>query len=60
MMPVISTLNQALTAPTSTAKVVDLQRDIVDLASDAAQGLTTDHGVKISNTDDWSVLILHR
>lgn len=50
MSSVTSAIKQAFTTATSTAKVADLQRDIVD---PSVHGLTTDHGVKVSNTDDW-------
>jgi len=41
----------AITSATNTAKVTQLQKDTFDLQTSA--GLTTDHGVKVSNTDDW-------
>jgi catalase len=58
MSSVTSTIKQAFIAATSTAKVADLQRDTIDPSSGPDHGLTTDHGVKVSNTDDWCVLIL--
>jgi len=39
-----------MTSLTSTAKVVDLQSDVQDPRK--CQGLTTDFGVKISDTDN--------
>jgi catalase len=60
MSSVASTIERAFTTATSTAKVADLQRDIVDPTSGPVHGLTTDHGVKVSNTDDWCVFMLSR
>ena len=58
MSSVTSTIKQAFASATSTAKVADLQRDIVDPTSGSVRGLTTDHGVKVSNTDDWCISML--
>lgn len=33
------------------SKVVDLQRDILEPRT--SQPLTTDHGVKVADTDNW-------
>jgi catalase len=38
---------------TPTHKVVDLQRDIVQPEELQEQPLTTDHGVKVADTDNW-------
>jgi catalase len=43
---------KAVTAMAPTQKVVDLQRDTVQ-GLQAEQPLTTDHGVKVSDTDNW-------
>lgn len=48
-----------LSTVTDTAKVADLQRDIVDPSKRPTKSLTTDHGVFVSNTDNWYVLVLH-
>ncbi|KAF8655852.1 hypothetical protein AX16_002935 [Volvariella volvacea WC 439] len=50
MSGVASTAKHAFEGLTSTAKVADLQKDTVE--ADKTK-LTTDHGVKIPNTDDW-------
>ncbi|KAF9466251.1 catalase [Collybia nuda] len=44
-------VRNAVTSMTSTAKVADLQRDTID--NNIGPSLTTDHGVKISDTDTW-------
>ncbi|KAI0308979.1 catalase-like domain-containing protein, partial [Amylostereum chailletii] len=44
-------VKQVFTTMTSTAKIVDLQRDTAVLSSDTR--LTTDHGVLVSDTDNW-------
>jgi catalase len=41
----------AVTTFTETAKIKDLQKDTVECNGDKV--LTTDHGVKISDTDNW-------
>ncbi|TRM59880.1 catalase-like domain-containing protein [Schizophyllum amplum] len=46
-----STIKQAFTNMTANAKVADLSRDTVEVTK--STGLTTDHGVPVSNTDDW-------
>jgi catalase len=43
---------KAVSAMTPTRKVVDLQRDTLQGLQDK-QPLTTDHGVKVSDTDNW-------
>lgn len=53
-----SAAKQMLTSATSTAKVVDLQRDSVDPKDKPNKGLTTDYGIYVSDTDNWSVLFL--
>ncbi|KIK49559.1 hypothetical protein CY34DRAFT_796992 [Suillus luteus UH-Slu-Lm8-n1] len=47
---------KAVSAMTPTRKVVDLQRDTVQGVQDK-QALTTDHGVKVSDTDNWLKII---
>lgn len=54
MSSVMEPAKQAFTAATSTNKVVDLQRDIQEPRT--GEHLTTDHGVKVSDTDNWCVL----
>lgn len=39
------------TASSKNKKTVDLERDLVDVTTEQRQ--TTDHGVPISNTDNW-------
>ncbi|KAI0080000.1 catalase [Panus rudis PR-1116 ss-1] len=55
MSSITGAVKQAVTAATQTAKVADLQHDIIDPASKPSSGYThtTDHGVPVSNTDDW-------
>ncbi|KAF9229595.1 catalase-domain-containing protein [Gyrodon lividus] len=48
-------MKKAFTAMTSTSKVADLQRDTQEPR--AGEHLTTDHGVKISDTDNWLKVI---
>lgn len=55
MSSITSALKSAATSAvntfTETAKIKDLQRDT--LQSDRDKVLTTDHGVKVSDTDNW-------
>ncbi|KAJ7858839.1 catalase-like domain-containing protein [Mycena olivaceomarginata] len=52
MSAMTSSIKQAFSEMTSSnAKIANLQRDTVD--NKAGVGLTTDFGVKISNTDNW-------
>ncbi|EED80243.1 candidate catalase [Postia placenta Mad-698-R] len=44
---------QVFTAATQTAKIADLQRDIIDPSTKPTKGLTNDHGVFVSDTDNW-------
>ncbi|KAK2460639.1 hypothetical protein APHAL10511_007109 [Amanita phalloides] len=46
-----STLSNVLSSTTTSEKIQDLKRDTVDIKPDSI--LTTDHGVKISDTDNW-------
>ncbi|KAK7037458.1 catalase 1 [Paramarasmius palmivorus] len=46
-----STLKQVITSATSNKKIADLQRDTIEPSGKS--GLTTDHGVPISDTDNW-------
>ena len=53
-MSVTEAIKNTITAVTETAKIADLQRDIIDQSSYARKpALTTDHGVKISDHDNW-------
>lgn len=56
MSSVGSAVKQAFTSVTQSAKVADLQRDTIDPSSH--NDLTTDHGVKVSDTDSWYVEIV--
>ncbi|KAI0639112.1 catalase [Trametes polyzona] len=54
MSSAIGSVKQAFTSVTGhTAKAADLQKDTVDPAKSSAKGLTTDHGVLVSDTDNW-------
>ncbi|KAI0662540.1 catalase [Cubamyces menziesii] len=54
MSSAIGSIKQALVSATGqTAKVADLQKNTIDPASKPTKGLTTDHGVFISDTDNW-------
>ena len=44
-----------LSAVTDTAKIADLQKDILDPSKRPTKSLTTDHGVFVSDTDNWCV-----
>ncbi|KAF8626349.1 hypothetical protein AX15_005006 [Amanita polypyramis BW_CC] len=48
---VTAAAKEVLSSLTATDKIRDLQRDIVDAKPDSP--LTTDHGVRISDTDNW-------
>ncbi|KAF9243856.1 catalase-like domain-containing protein [Melanogaster broomeanus] len=50
-----SLVESAFTTMTATAKVADLQRDLQ--YPRAGEHLTTDHGVKVSDTDNWLKVI---
>lgn len=56
MTSVGTAVKNAFTGMASTAKVSDLQRNTIDHKT--GPGLTTDHGVKISDTDNWYILSL--
>ncbi|KAH0838534.1 catalase-like domain-containing protein [Lanmaoa asiatica] len=47
----VESAKKAFTVATPTDKVVDLQRDIQEPRT--GEHLTTDHGVKVSDTDNW-------
>lgn len=47
----MNAFKQKVTAVTESAKIADLQKDM----QEQAKFLTTDHGVKVSETDNWSV-----
>ncbi|KAJ7706889.1 catalase-like domain-containing protein [Mycena rosella] len=51
MSTVGGAIKQAVTSMTNTAKIADLQRNTVEVTS--STGLTTDHGVSVSDTDTW-------
>ncbi|KAI0768580.1 catalase [Trametes elegans] len=54
MSSAIGSVKQAFTSVTGyTAKVADLQQAIVDPAKKPTKGMTTDHGVFVSDTDNW-------
>ncbi|KAJ7654073.1 catalase [Mycena polygramma] len=46
-----STISQTVTSGTNTAKIADLQRCTVKTTP--STGLTTDHGLRVSDTDNW-------
>ncbi|KAF9009471.1 catalase [Cyathus striatus] len=48
-----SAVKSAVSSVTDTSKVNDLKRNTIDPTSYASSGLTTDHGVNVSNTDTW-------
>ena len=57
MASAIGTVKETYASLTGdTAKAVDLQKFTTDLAKGPAKGLTTDHGVPISDTDNWFVV----
>lgn len=45
---------ESVSKVTDDPKRRDMKRDIVDCTSET--GLTTDHGVKISDTDNWYII----
>lgn len=51
MTTIASTLKHAFDNITENAKVKDLSTDTVEITS--SSGLTTDNGVKVSDTDNW-------
>ena len=54
MSSAIGSVKEAFTSVTGhTAKVADLQKATLDTAKKPGKGLTTDHGVFISDTDNW-------
>ncbi|KAF5386615.1 hypothetical protein D9615_001546 [Tricholomella constricta] len=50
-------MKHAIDTATSTAKVADLDRDTIDASVSGSHGITTDHGVRVSDTDNWHVTI---
>ena len=55
-MSVTDALKQKVAAVAQTAKIADLQRDVVDQSRGA---LTTDLGVKVADHDNWCVRRAH-
>ncbi|KAF8446207.1 catalase-like domain-containing protein [Boletus edulis BED1] len=55
MSSLVESAKKAFTSATATEKVADLQRDIQ--TPQARDHLTTDHGVKVSDTDNWLKVI---
>ncbi|KAH9853079.1 catalase [Lenzites betulinus] len=54
MTSAIGAVKQAFTAATGhTAKVADLEKDTFDPSQKPTNSLTTDHGVFVSDTDNW-------
>lgn len=56
MASLIESAKKVFTPIAPTDKVADLQRDIQDLDTpdrNRPNDLTTDHGVKVSDTDNW-------
>jgi hypothetical protein len=54
MSSVMSTLKHAFDNALDSAKIKDLAADTVQVTS--SSGLTTDHGVMVSDTDNWYVV----
>ncbi|KAA1468521.1 catalase [Dentipellis sp. KUC8613] len=52
MSSVTNAIKNAIVGSTGTAKDADFKRDIVDV-NEGNNYLTTDHGVKVSDTDNW-------
>jgi hypothetical protein len=52
MSSIGQSVEKAFTIMTSTKKVVDLQQDIQNPQAGQSR-LTTDHGVKVADTDNW-------
>ncbi|KAG1757287.1 catalase-like domain-containing protein [Suillus lakei] len=55
MSSIGQSVEKVIITMTSTEKVVDLQRDIQEPR--ANQPLTTDHGVKVADTDNWLKIV---
>lgn len=55
MSSVTEAIKSTFGGATNTAKNADLQRDVVDPSKVKQNVLTTDHGVKVSDTDNWYV-----
>ncbi|GBE78047.1 catalase [Sparassis latifolia] len=53
MSTVSDAVKQAFTAATQNPKVADLHRATIDPSANPTKGLTTDHGVFVSDTDNW-------
>jgi catalase len=53
MSSIAKAVASGISSITDDPKRADLKRDIVDVTSES--GLTTDHGVKVSDTDTWCV-----
>ncbi|KAI0786093.1 catalase [Abortiporus biennis] len=55
MSSVTGAVKQAFVSATQSAKLADLQRDIQDPTATGSKGYThtTDHGVPVSDTDNW-------
>lgn len=54
MASTIGAIKEAFTSATGqTAKVTDLQNVTFDPSKKPTKGLTTDHGVFVSDTDNW-------
>jgi hypothetical protein len=48
-----STVQIIIISPMSSAKITDLKRDVFDSAQSGLNYLTSDQGVKVSDTDNW-------
>ncbi|SRR6266545_1091072 len=51
LSPKMSSIASFLKHASDTTKAKDLSKDTVEITS--SSGLTTDHGVKVSDTDNW-------
>ena len=54
-MSVVDALKLKVTAIAENTKIADLQRDLAP----QHKFLTTDHGVKVSDTDNWLVKLIN-
>lgn len=48
-----STVQIIMIPPMSSAKITDVKRDVFDSAQSGLNYLTSDQGVKVSDTDNW-------
>ena len=53
LLNVAPTVQIIIISPMSSAKITDLKRDVFDSAQSGLNYLTSDQGVKVSDTDNW-------